>query len=324
MKRRLKQIYQDLSDGKLTQKEAIDKIKTLKSQEQGKSMGTLLATPMWEEHKIKTAFNPDHSEFTEHHIMLCELPNVNDKQVEALISKSHCSSFQTSGQRNIAERCSEVGLACFELVKKILKGKPSGKVFIQVVIPNKPEETLFAGLSGLLKTASLENPQITGQIILTMPKISVDELSIRLLADKTRHQDKIVKYENGTRHVLRLKEVQANEATPEIAFKDHGVYLITGGLGGLGVLFAKEIIKQTSKAKIILAGRSELTPDKKKMLESLSAQRNAVEYRQVDIADLDQVNQLIAAIKKENKQLNGIIHCAGITTDNFILKKTSE
>jgi hypothetical protein len=157
-----------------------------------------------------------------------------------------------------------------------------------------------------------------------MPNISGEELGIRLLADRARPEDKVIKYENGTRHVLRLKEVHADVEAPKIIFKEQGVYLITGGLGGLGVLFAKEIIKQTSKAKIILTGRSALTNDRKKILDSLAAQRRSVEYRQVDIADLDQVRQLIDSIKKDNEQVNGIIHCAGVNIDNFILKKSSE
>ncbi|WP_159025856.1 SDR family NAD(P)-dependent oxidoreductase, partial [Aquimarina sp. Aq78] len=51
---------------------------------------------------------------------------------------------------------------------------------------------------------------------------------------------------------------------------------------------------------------------------------NKVEYRQLDLSSSDQVNQLIATISKEYTQLNGILHCAGMTLDNFILKKTSD
>ena len=45
-------------------------------------------------------------------------------------------------------------------------------------------------------------------------------------------------------------------------------------------------------------------------------------YRQLDLGDLDQVQQLIAAIKDEYGQLNGILHSAGMIADNFILKKS--
>lgn len=324
MKNNLKKIYQDLAGGKLSQKEALEKIRILKLSQQEGIAGTLLVTPTWEQQTITVQPGQDQFEYTQRHVVLCELPHVNAKMVESSIANCHCLSLQTKIQKNIAECFNEVAETCFELIKKILKDKPHGQVLVQIVLANKQEETLFAGLSGLLKTAALENPMIRGQIILAMPDIKGEVLVIHLQMDKTRDQDKIIKYEHNVRYVLRLQEVHPNPDSPKIAFKDNGVYLITGGLGGLGVLFAKEIIKQTHKAQIILVGRSALTSDKKKMLEELSIRNGSVQYRQLDIADFDQVNQLMDATKKEYNKLHGIIHCAGIHLDNFILTKSAK
>ncbi|WP_185113962.1 SDR family NAD(P)-dependent oxidoreductase [Fulvivirga imtechensis] len=323
MKRRLKQIYQDLFKGKLTQKEALQEIRALKQQGQEKGMGTLLSAPVWEEDNISKPADESASAFAERHIILCEMSSIDEKRIETMIPGSHCLTLRSS-QQNIAERFSEIAGTCFELIKNILHKKPSGKVLLQIVIPDNQEEKLFAGLSGLLKTAALENPHIAGQIILLQTDIFGDELVKRLELEKTRHQDEVIKYDNDGRRVLRLQEISTRGKAPKIAFKDRGVYLITGGFGGLGVLFAREIIRQTSKARIILAGRSELTPARKKVLEELSGTGTSVEYRQADIADPDQVGQLITYIKGHYKQINGIIHCAGINSDNFILKKTAE
>ena len=43
---------------------------------------------------------------------------------------------------------------------------------------------------------------------------------------------------------------------PQPCFKDGGVYLITGGAGGLGRVFAKEIARTTTGAVVVLTGRS--------------------------------------------------------------------
>src|SRR5205085_2166392 len=106
--------------------------------------------------------------------------------------------------------------------------------------------------------------------------------------------------------------------TPPIAFDDRGVYLITGGLGGLGLLFAKEIVARTSNARVILTGRSASTEGR---LDALQSDR--MSYRQLDLGDLDQVRRLVAGIVEEHGRLDGILHCAGMIADNFILKKTS-
>ena len=120
---------------------------------------------------------------------------------------------------------------------------------------------------------------------------------------------------------MRWQEVRADPEEPPLAFKDEGVYLITGGLGGLGVLFAQEILERTPQARVVLAGRSALDVEKQARFDKLSAAAGRLRYRQVDVGNLDQVQQLMAAIKEEYHQLNGILHGAGMIADNFILKK---
>ncbi|WP_051313370.1 SDR family NAD(P)-dependent oxidoreductase [Sporocytophaga myxococcoides] len=323
MKQRLKEIYEDLSKGKLTQKDALEKIKALK--QDSRNVGVLLSTQVWEQCQVIATSASDKSEYVEKHIILCELANVDVKQLGTLIPDSSFISWKAAADKNIAESYCDFALTCFEKLQSIIKSKPQGKALVQICIANSADQELFIGISGLLKTAALENPQLLGQVILSGPQTSTEELAEQLVASQSKPNDKIIKYHQGARSVLSWKEIEEFNETESsaISFKDQGVYLITGGLGGLGILFAKEIIKQTSNAKIILAGRSKLTSDKKKTLESLKAKRKTVEYRQLDIADIDQVKQLVAIIKNEFKQLNGIIHSAGVIVDNFILKKNS-
>ena len=287
----------------------------------GNTVGSLIAAPVWESAASSTA---SEVEYSQHHIILYDLHEIDIKQVERTITHSLCLSLPTYRERDIAEQYNETAILCFEHIKTILRGKPQGNVLLQIVIANKMEGRLFMGLSGLIKTACLENPQLKGQIIINDPETTTDELVVRLQADKNNPQDRIIRYAGSTRDVLRLHEIQSIQDKPVMNFKDQGVYLITGGLGGLGTLFTKEIQQQTPTARIILIGRSELTERKKALLNTLSGAGRSVEYKQADISDLDQVKRVIEDIKKEYKQLNGILHCAGMISDNFILKKTTE
>ncbi|MES2824533.1 MAG: SDR family NAD(P)-dependent oxidoreductase [Pseudomonadota bacterium] len=338
MNETLKNIYRDLANGLLTQKEALQKIKDIKLKEQAtkqiaeslsQSVGALLAKPVWETTTVTSSggASANTGSTLRQHIILCEITNIKAKQLETMIADASCLLLQSAPQKNIADRYSLVALTCFEIIQKILKSKPDNKVLVQVVIPNQQEHKLFAGLSGLLKTAMLENPQIVGQIILTNPEITASELTLQLQENANRLQDAIIKYEQGGRQVLRWQATQnLSQEKPLVAFKDNGVYIITGGLGGVGILFAKEILKQTSKAKIIFTGRSVLTAQKRALLDELSAPAPgsfSLNYIQLDLANLDQVKQLIASVKNKYQQLNGIIHSAGMNLDNFILKKTS-
>src|SRR5262249_42753951 len=156
-----------------------------------------------------------------------------------------------------------------------------------------------------------ENPQVIGQVILIAPETTAQELAKQLQTEKPHALDPLVRYEQGARRVSRWQEVVAGPEQPPVAFKDQGVYLITGGLGGLGILFAKEILEQTRQARVILTGRSVLDSEKQARLEGLSVPAGCLSYRQVDLENLDQVKQLVVSIQEEYGHLNGILHSAG-------------
>jgi len=242
---------------------------------QRQAVGSLLATPVWQASEV----GADHIDYADHHVIRCESQHYN-----------------------------EYALSCFERIQAILRSKPQGKVLVQVV----GTEVLLAGLSGLLKTAALENPQIVGQLILVPAETTDEELARYLEAEKAHGPDPLIRYEEGRRQVWRWEEVAAESEQPPIAFKDDGVYLITGGRGGLGVVFTKEILEQTREGRVVLTGRTAWSPASER-----------VSYRQVDLGELDQVKQLIAGIQEEYGKLNGILHGAGMIADNFILKKSS-
>ena len=286
-----------------------------------KPTGVLLAEPEWQTSAIEAPASPRGNAYTEQHVILCELPTVDIEKLGSLAAPCHCLLLQAKSEETIAARYGEYALACFERIQTIVRGKRHGKVLMQIVVADNPDSAVFAGLIGLLKTAELENPQFAGQLILTGPQTTAGAMAERLLEEKAGVLESQVKYADGARQVLRWREVAADQGTPLIAFKEDGVYLITGGLGGLGILFAEEILQQTTRATIVLTGRSTLTPAKQALLEGMSADRMI--YRQVDISDPDQVTHLIGTIKEEYRHLNGILHCAGMVADNFILKKAS-
>ncbi|PEW10109.1 SDR family NAD(P)-dependent oxidoreductase, partial [Bacillus cereus] len=110
----------------------------------------------------------------------------------------------------------------------------------------------------------------------------------------------------------------------EIPWKEGGIYLITGGAGGLGFVFAEEIARKIKGVTLILTGRSELSKNKQLRLKALQEVGANVEYRRSDIAEKDQVKVLIEEIRETFGGLHGIIHSAGVIRDNVIIHKTEE
>jgi len=287
------------------------------------TLGSLLATQVWQPGNPAAA----KTAHAEQHVLLCDLPQVDGSKIAR-----NCSRLQLDAAKDVAERYSRLALACFEKAQVLIKRKPQSKVQVQVVLPNTEEHAVYAGLSGLMKTMRLENPQVAGQIVLVDGGIDTEGLASLLSAECGHFHDPLVRYEDGVRYTAHWSFVADDGPAAfdaDSPFKDQGVYLITGGLGGLGVLFAKEILGRTANAKIILTGRATLAEMKKSakrkaILESLQVGGHTVEYWQLDLDDPEQVNEAIAAIADKHGRLNGIIHSAGMMADGFILKKTSD
>jgi polyketide synthase PksN len=286
------------------------------------AIGTLFAAPVWEASSAASA-DARKIDIAEHHVVLCELANVDAETLENLVPRSRCLSLHAEPQKTIAQRYCDHALASFERIRTILRSRPQGKVLVHIVISDDREQALFAGLSGLLKTAALENPQFLGQLMLVPSDIDAGQLARYLSDEQTRGLDALVHYERGARRVLRWQDVPAALDEPAIAFKDRGVYLITGGLGGLGLLFAREILDRAPAARVVLSGRSTLTAEKQALVDGLSSHAGQVSYRQLDLGDADQVARSVAGILYDHHRLDGILHCAGMTADRFLLKKTA-
>ncbi|MCP5007146.1 MAG: SDR family NAD(P)-dependent oxidoreductase, partial [Planctomycetes bacterium] len=285
---------------------------------------TLLVTPVWKETAMLSSATKQ--EYAEHLILLCEMSGNKARELQSLIPGSHCENLK-SEKDQIESRFTEFAVKCFVIIRELLEKKPPGKVLVQILVPNSREQSLFAGLSGLLKTAALENPKIIGQLIEINPEEALDGI-LGLAKENSRcPQDSHILYQEHKRLIASWSEIDVGtglKPAQRLPWKDHGVYLITGGLGGLGVLFTKEILRQAEEVKIILTGRSELLPQSQSVLDELQTMGGSVDYQQVDVSALEQVNSLIETIQAKYGKLDGIIHSAGVISDNFILKKTSE
>ena len=287
--------------------------------------GCLLSGCEWQTRPVADWAKLGQNEFSEHHVFVCELSKLSLGTLESLLRGSQCSLFQTKTENHIGQQYTEYALECFERIQAILRSRPEGKVLMQVVVPDHEEQTILAGLSGLLKTASLENPQFFGQVILVPREITTEELGWRLQQEKGGSREPLVRYQQEGRQVLSWTELAEAPQQTEEAFRDAGVYLITGGLGALGVVFAKEILSRTRGSRVVLTGRKalhEVDEDKQALLRSLAPDSERVSYRQLDLEDLEEVKKVMAAVQQEYGQLNGILHSAGMIADNFIVKKT--
>ena len=92
MKQQLRHIYDDLSNGKLSQQEALERIKAIKLQEQSGEIGALLAIPGWQAASFEMFPAGANNSCAEHHVMLSGLKDIPVGKLAFLLSDSYCIS----------------------------------------------------------------------------------------------------------------------------------------------------------------------------------------------------------------------------------------
>ncbi|KAA1246069.1 SDR family NAD(P)-dependent oxidoreductase [Aquimarina sp. RZ0] len=209
----------------------------------------------------------------------------------------------------------------FNAVLEIIQSKLKGKNKVNILIVYNNDNLINYGFaSGLLKTAHVENPKLTGKTLGVSNVLVQEPENLANIIEKEQFDiENEVSYVNEYRKVRRVSSlsVASQDAQSDLFIKDGGVYLITGGAGGLGKIFANYISK-INNTRLILTGRSACNIDEVE-LESL----NAV-YYSCDVVNEESVENLIKRIITTYGKLDGIIHSAGVIRDSFLLKKSKE
>ncbi len=116
---------------------------------------------------------------------------------------------------------------------------------------------------------------------------------------------------------------ESHKRNEPVRIKQKGVYLITGGLGGIGYFVACDIAKRY-QCKLILTGRSALDDCKRLQIAHLEKLGADVLYLAGDVSHQSDVEDWMSIIKVRFNRLEGIFHCAGIVNHHLLEHKSWE
>ena len=210
----------------------------------------------------------------------------------------------------------------------------------EVIYPEK------ATLLGAVETIPLEYSNISCRSVdITIPDNGNSQQTIEQLLDELqlKSSETAIAYRGNHRWQPTFEQIKLDRPT-QIAppLKQEGVYLITGGFGGIGLTIAQYLAK-TFKAKIILLGRSSFPPRQEweswivnhdennaisykiqqvQLLEKLGAE---VLVMNADVADYQKLKASLTKAQKYFGQINGIFHTAGVADyEGMIQNRTKE
>ena len=111
------------------------------------------------------------------------------------------------------------------------------------------------------------------------------------------------------------------EADP-VECREDDVILITGGLGGIGVAVAEELLAAQPKAKILLMSRSCNGKDPYlNRVSSLQNEGHTIRVLEGDVTDRGSLSAVLDLIRKEYGSPDIVIHGAGIAGDGMLAHK---
>ena len=106
-------------------------------------------------------------------------------------------------------------------------------------------------------------------------------------------------------------------------FRRDGAYIVTGGLGGLG-LFLAEKMAAAGCGRIVLSSRSQPTPEAMQSIERIRATGADVVVECGDIADAGTAQRLVAVATATGLPVRGALHLAAVVEDATLANITDE
>ena len=117
-----------------------------------------------------------------------------------------------------------------------------------------------------------------------------------------------------------ITPIDPTETDKAAVFQTDGTYLITGGLGGLGLKVAQWMVDQGARY-LVLTGRRGPSEEVQAILQKLEETAAGVLVAGADVTDEARMTELLQEIDTQMPPLRGIIHAAGILDDGVLLQQ---
>ncbi len=174
--------------------------------------------------------------------------------------------------------------------------------------------------------------------------IDIDETTeVGKLVSELNSRDNcsLIAYRDGERYRQELDEVNLEDSEPEeIEICEKGVYIITGGLGGIGREFARYLSAKKPVSLVLIArthipdreawdeileeNRGTLQAQKIEFIKAIEKSGSQVMYYSADVSDETDMKNVLSNIRRKYGRINGVIHAAGVAGNGFIIRKDME
>ena len=164
---------------------------------------------------------------------------------------------------------------------------------------------------GLGRTIALEHPEIWGGLIDVDPRDATRSPGALLDELRSTTDDDQVALRDGARLGARLARFDPGALRAPVLAGD-GVYVVTGGLGALGLRAAEWLAAHGARGLVLAGRRAAPNAAAQAAVAALEAGGVAIHTVSADVSTPDGVDALMAAVAATGRPLRGVVHAAGV------------
>ncbi|MBD2580663.1 type I polyketide synthase [Oscillatoria sp. FACHB-1406] len=220
------------------------------------------------------------------------------------------------------------GEGLLHLLQALYQQNLKGKIWVatrgtQIVFPEGERNNIAQSiLWGMANVIALEYPELWGGIIDLPSEVAGNEGEVLAAALLESQGETRLAFRNGKRYVSRLQRAEQPENS-SVSLQGDASYLITGGLGSLGLEVSRWLVEKGAKYLVIL-GRSEVKPEVQSAIARLQKSGATVISLQADVSNEADLKRVLDEVKTHLPPLRGIVHAAGILDDGLLAGLTWE
>ncbi|MFE1873073.1 SDR family NAD(P)-dependent oxidoreductase [Streptomyces sp. NPDC059496] len=205
-------------------------------------------------------------------------------------------------------------LAAFEAARSALAVLRTQQLTLLAVTAD-PTRADAAG--ALVQTLRQENPRLSGRAVLTSDGTpDASRLLAEIAAPAAEHG-----HLADLRSAGRLRRVLVPLPLPGTrpTVRQDGVYLVSGGAGGIGLALARHLTDRPG-TRVVLCGRT-AWDDLADATRNAVAGSDGLRYVRADATDPAAAAALVAEIVRTEGALHGVFHAAGVVRDGYLVRK---
>ncbi len=232
---------------------------------------------------------------------------------------------QLAQEDKVKDRIYQNVLPVFEVLKGVMEQCDKNICLYYFFLNDHSEKAAeYAAINGLFKSVMMENQNIHAKTIGISDEKALKKQLIEILTSEIKAGcvENEIQYMKGRREVRKLYDVRFKRNI-RCKFKSKGVYLITGGFGGLGRIIAAYLSKEYA-ANLILCGRRAWNDEMEDQRRHIEEAGGTVHYIRADISEEADTRRLVEEAKELFGRIDGVIHAAGIIEDDNIQNKSEE